>query len=83
MALLIGLFFLSVRYVHTYPWPMPESQLVFWLSAAGRLGIHDPDDIYIPAMMIIELIVTVVAYVAIIKLWRYCRAKRRRAALHG
>ncbi|HEY4802098.1 MAG TPA: hypothetical protein VIH96_05715 [Paraburkholderia sp.] len=71
VVLFIGLFLLSVRYVHTYPWPMPESQALRWLSIANGFGLHDPDDVYIPAMLTIELIVTVVAYTAIMKLWRY------------
>lgn len=75
VVLFIGLFLLSVRYVHTHPWPMPESQALGWLSIANGFGLHDPDDIYIPAMLTIELIVTFVAYTAIMKLWRYCWKK--------
>ncbi|MBN3804069.1 hypothetical protein GXB81_13555 [Paraburkholderia sp. Ac-20336] len=70
VALFIGLFLLSVRYVHTYPMPMPESQLAFWFAASDWFGIRDPDDLYIPTMVVIELIVTILAYVAIMKLWR-------------
>jgi hypothetical protein len=68
--LFAGLFLLSVRYVHTYPLPMPESQLHVWLLIARRLGIHDPDDLYIPVMLVIELIATIVTYVLILRLWR-------------
>jgi hypothetical protein len=76
-VLFIGLFCLSVRYVHTYPVPMPANQLhVLWV-ASDWLGIRDPDDLYIPAMLVCDLIVTVLAYIAIVKLWRYYRTKRR------
>ncbi|MBN3806623.1 hypothetical protein GXB81_26760 [Paraburkholderia sp. Ac-20336] len=76
IALFIGLFLLSVRYVHTYPWPMPESQALRWLSIANGFGLHDPDDVYIPVMVAIELIVAVVVYMAIMRLWRHYRTKQ-------
>ena len=77
-VLFISLFVLSIRYVHTYPWPMPESHALAWLSIANRFGLHDPDDVYIPAMLALELICTVLVYAAIMALWRrYRRAKAR------
>ncbi|MBN3802510.1 hypothetical protein GXB81_05495 [Paraburkholderia sp. Ac-20336] len=74
VALFIGLFLLSVRYVHTYPLPMPEGQIMFWIDASDRLGISDSDNLYIPTMVIIDLIVAILAYVAILKLWRRYRS---------
>ncbi|MBN3803644.1 hypothetical protein GXB81_11345 [Paraburkholderia sp. Ac-20336] len=76
VVLFIGLFLLSVRYVHTYPLPMTESQLDFWFSVSERFGIRDPEDLYVPVMVIIELIVTIFAYIIIIRLWRHYWAKR-------
>jgi hypothetical protein len=73
LALFVGLFLLSVRYVHTYPMPMPESQLSTWLSVANGIGIRDPDDLYIPVMIVVELIVTLLVYMAIVRLWRRYR----------
>jgi hypothetical protein len=70
-VLFVGLFLLSVRYVHTYPVPMAESQLAVLLSISNRVGIRDPDDLYIPVMLILELLTTVAAYVLILKLWRF------------
>jgi hypothetical protein len=75
--LFVGLFLLSVRYVHTYPMPMPDSQLHVWLLAARRLGISDPDDLYIPVMLVIELIATIAAYVLIVRLWRFLANRRQ------
>lgn len=75
VALFVGLFCLSVPYVHTYPIPMPESQALAWLHAANRLGISDPDDLYIPLVLLANLLVATLAYVAIIKLWRWFRAR--------
>ncbi|MEW6339782.1 MAG: hypothetical protein RXR20_13580 [Paraburkholderia sp.] len=74
--LFVGLFFLSIRYVHTYPVRMPESQLDAWLSAANRLGIRDPDDLYIPVMLMIELIASIAAYVLVLRLWRFLAGRR-------
>lgn len=77
VTLFVGLFLLSVRYVHTYPLPMPENQLSAWLSVSKRMGIRDPDDLYIPVMLIAEFLVTFFLYVTIVRLWRYHWAKRR------
>ncbi|MDH6150946.1 MULTISPECIES: hypothetical protein [Paraburkholderia] len=41
---------------------MPESLALAWLSIANGFGLHDPGDIYIPVMVVTELIVTVLAY---------------------
>ncbi|WP_414446733.1 hypothetical protein AB4851_08035 [Burkholderia sp. 22PA0099] len=73
VALFVGLFWISVPYVHTYPIPMPESQALAWLHIANRVGIRDPDDLYIPFVLLANLIVATLAYVTIMKLWRYVR----------
>ncbi|MCI4237519.1 hypothetical protein F6X50_17735 [Dickeya dianthicola] len=68
--LFITLFFLSVRYVHTYPIPMPKEQVALLFKLSATLGIRDPEDLYISSMLIIELITTIVVYILIIKAWR-------------
>lgn len=73
VALFVGLFRIAVPYVHTYPMPMPESQALAWLHAANRIGIRDPDDLYIPIVLLANLIVATIAYMAIMRLWRYVR----------
>ncbi|MBB5413476.1 hypothetical protein HDG34_007454 [Paraburkholderia sp. HC6.4b] len=75
VALFIGLFCLSVPYVHTYPWPMPESQSVVWWRASRWLGIRDPEDLYFVVWVTIDLIVATLAYVVIMRLWRRYRGK--------
>ncbi|EDZ99394.1 conserved hypothetical protein [Burkholderia sp. H160] len=75
VALFFGLFVVSIRFVHTYPDPMTESQLDAWWCASDWLGIRDPEDLYFVVWVTIELIVAALAYVAIIKLWRYCRGR--------
>jgi hypothetical protein len=76
VTLFVGLFCLSVPYVHTYPIPMPESQALAWLHVANRLGIRDPDDLYIPLVLLTNLLVATFAYMAIMKLWEHYRGKK-------
>lgn len=79
VALFIGLFCVAVPYIHTYPIPMPQGQALAWLHAANRLGIRDPDDFYIPVMLLGDLLVATLAYVVIMRLWRHYRRKKSRA----
>ncbi|MCX5538147.1 hypothetical protein M3A49_01315 [Paraburkholderia sp. CNPSo 3076] len=83
VTLFVGLFLLSVRYVHTYPLRMPESQLSVWLSVSNRMGIRDPDDLYIPVMLISELVVSLLLYATIVKIWRYYWSKRQGMTARG
>ncbi|MGF6919674.1 hypothetical protein [Paraburkholderia sp. 40] len=75
VALFFGLFVLSVRYVRPYPYPIPESQLAVWWDASDWLGIRDPEDLIFVVWVTIELIVAVLAYVVIIRLWRRYQRK--------
>ena len=75
LLLFCGLFYLSLRYVHTYPWPMPGNQSVMWWRASRWLGIRDPEDSYFWVWVPIALLVATLAYVVIMKLWRYYRTK--------
>ncbi|AIN15255.1 hypothetical protein B7R74_07330 [Yersinia pseudotuberculosis] len=77
--LFVGLLLLSIRYVHTYPVPMPADQLALLFTLSEKLGIRDPDDLYIPVMMIVDLIAAIIAYVLIMKLWHLFDAKRKSA----
>ncbi|WP_338019304.1 hypothetical protein [Paraburkholderia tagetis] len=69
IALFIGLFLLSVRCIGRNG-PMPERDALRWLSIANGLGLREADDVYVPVMLAIDLLVAVLAYVAIMKLWR-------------
>ncbi|WP_429346993.1 hypothetical protein [Paraburkholderia sp. Clong3] len=46
-----------------------------WIHASEVLGIGDPENLYIGLWMTIELLVAALAYVAIMKLWRWYRTK--------
>ncbi|EDZ98512.1 conserved hypothetical protein [Burkholderia sp. H160] len=73
-ALFIGLFLLSVRYIPlSNEWSASEARA--WFAASDWLGVRDPDDLYFVVWVTIELIVAVLAYAAIMKLWRWYRTK--------
>ncbi|WP_322062544.1 hypothetical protein [Paraburkholderia sp. J63] len=60
---------------------MSESQLHWLLIICQKLGVHDPDNLYIPAMMALEVIIAVIAYALIIKFWKLIGAKHKDGAI--
>ncbi|MGF6923375.1 hypothetical protein OKW41_008974 [Paraburkholderia sp. UCT70] len=75
VLLFIGLYLLSFRFVRPYDDGWTEPEMRAWIHASEVLGIGDPENLYIGLWMTIELLVAVLAYVAIMKLWRWYRAK--------
>ncbi|MCC8395268.1 hypothetical protein LJ656_22020 [Paraburkholderia sp. MMS20-SJTR3] len=74
VALFIGLLLLSIRFIPlTNEWSLAETRA--WFRASDLLGVDDPDDLYFAVWLTIEVIVAVVAYVTIVKLWQRYRAK--------
>ncbi|MBB5416378.1 hypothetical protein OKW33_002235 [Paraburkholderia atlantica] len=72
IALFIGLFLLSFRYVRiSDPWTEGEARA--WWGASDWLGVRDPENLYIGVWMTIELLAATLAYVMIMKLWRWSR----------
>ncbi|KDB08724.1 hypothetical protein LIG30_2182 [Burkholderia sp. lig30] len=76
VALFIGLLALSLRYVRPYPYEWTEIQMRTWLHTSQALGIRDPEDLYFVVWVTIELIVAVLAYIAVMWVWRYYRWKK-------
>ncbi|MBC8639476.1 hypothetical protein IAG25_21850 [Caballeronia sp. EK] len=76
IALFIGLFFLAVRYVHTYPLPMTEPQQHVLFVISDAFGVEDVEMLYILSMTAIDLMVAIIAYKVILKLWRRYRMRR-------
>ncbi|WP_326489730.1 hypothetical protein [Paraburkholderia sp. ZP32-5] len=75
VALFIGLFLLSVRYIPlSHEWTPAETRA--WISASDWLGIRDPEDLYFWVCVSIDLIVTVIAYVTIMRLWRQYQGRK-------
>ena len=75
MALFIGLFLLSVRCIGRNG-AMPENEALRWLSIAHGLGLHEADDVYIPVMLTLDLLVATLAYMAIMRLWGHYLGKK-------
>ncbi|NML31060.1 hypothetical protein [Paraburkholderia antibiotica] len=73
LCLFAAFFVLSVRYVHTYPLPMPMEQQGILIEISDRLGVADYELLYIIAMTALDLIVTIMLYALTIKLWRMWR----------
>lgn len=78
VALFLGLLALSLRYVRPYPYEWTESQMRAWLYTSQALGIRDPEDLYFVVWVTIELIVAVLAYAAIMWMWRRHRKNMRK-----
>ena len=75
VLLFIGLYLLSFRFVRPYDDGWTESEMHAWIRASELPGIDDPENLYIGLWMTIELIAAVLAYAAIMKLWRWYRTK--------
>jgi len=76
LLLFIGLYALALRLIHTYPVPMPPEQQHILFSFSRSLGIRDPDDLYLSTFAIVDMIIAIMAYRLIMKIWRHCRSKR-------
>ncbi|SMG44204.1 hypothetical protein [Paraburkholderia susongensis] len=73
VLLFCGLFFLAGRYVHTYPLPMTLSQQHYLIVISETFGVADYEMFYIGSMIAIDLVVTILAYSILMRLWqRYC-----------
>jgi hypothetical protein len=77
VALFCGLFRLLLPYVHPYPVEWTERQSLAWLHAANRLDIRDPGDLFFWVTVVMNLIATTLAYIAILYLWRRYRRDTR------
>jgi hypothetical protein len=75
--LFCGLFFLSGRYVHTYPIPMTPDQQQQLIVISEKFGVDDYELFYIGAMALVDLVATTVAYVLIMKLWRFFKVRHQ------
>ncbi|PLZ03744.1 hypothetical protein CY652_05030 [Burkholderia sp. WAC0059] len=76
LLLLIGIYAVTLRFVHTYPLEMPPNQQKILFILSDKLGIRDPDNLYIYGFAVFDLIIAIILYMLITNLWRRCRAKR-------
>ena len=70
MLLYIGLFALSMRFIHTYPYPMPPDHQHQLFVISRTIGVRDPGDLYISTVVIVNLIAASIEYSLLLKLWR-------------
>jgi len=73
LLMFVGLFVLSMRFIHTYPQPMPPEQLQYLFAISRTLGLRDPDDFYLSAVAIVNLIAATVEFKLLMRLWEKCR----------
>lgn len=76
LVLFIGLFILSVRYIHTYPIPMTQDQQQDLIVISGKLGVRDAEALYIFTMCFIDLIASILAYRMIMSVSRRMRRSK-------
>ncbi|WP_083494080.1 hypothetical protein [Burkholderia sp. lig30] len=81
IALFVGLFVISMRFIHTYPLPMPLDQQHQLLMASRKLGIRDPDDLYLSVVAIVNLVAAAIEYTLLMRVWRNVKMKWRRCAV--
>ena len=70
LVLFAGIYLLTLRFVHTYPLPMPPTQQHILFALSRGLGIRDPDDLYLYGFAVADLIIAIVIYFAVVKLSR-------------
>lgn len=76
VLLFVAIYLLTLRFVHTYPLPMPAAQQHLLFALSRRLGIRDPDDLYLYGFAILDFIVAIGVYLLVVKLWRIARRGR-------
>lgn len=75
--LFTGLFLVSVRFVHTYPIPMPVSQQHVLFELSEKFGVADPEMFYIYVAVLTNLGLAALEYRLLIWMWCHCRTKYR------
>lgn len=70
-----GLFWLSVPYIHTYPIPLPPEHQHILFMLSRRLGINDPRDFYVSAVIVVNLLAAVIEYKLLMWLWGKIKRK--------
>lgn len=68
-----------MRFIHTYPLPMPMAQQRYLIAISETFGVNDYEGFYLSAVAVVNLIVAAIEYTLIMKLWRHYRAKHKDA----
>lgn len=80
VAFFVVLFVLSVRFIHTYPLPMPPDHQHKLSMLSQRMGIIDPGNLYVSAVGIVNLIAATVEYRLLMRFWRKMQRRREDSA---
>lgn len=75
--LFVSLFLPSIRYVHTYPLPMPNDQVEWWFVFSEKFGIDDVEGFCLSVTTLADLIVSLFVYLGVLKLWKNLQTRRR------
>lgn len=81
VTLFLALFVLSVRFIHTYPLPMPPEHQHQLFVLSQKLGIRDPDNLYLSSVAIVNLVAAAIEYALLMRLWRKVKIKWRMCAV--
>ncbi|MFC0397843.1 hypothetical protein [Paraburkholderia rhizosphaerae] len=57
--------------------PMQPEYTRWWSNIAGKLGVRDPKALETPVALLVDLVLTTLAYMAIVKSWRICKTRLR------
>lgn len=76
----VVLFVFSMRFIHTYPLPMPPDHQHKLSTLSQKMGIVDPGDLYVSAVGIVNLIAATVEYRLLMRFWRKTQRRRERGA---
>jgi hypothetical protein len=66
----LGLYALTLRIAHTYPLPMSLEQQHMLFTLSRKLGVRDPEDLYLYTFAVVDLIIAALLYMAIVRFWR-------------
>jgi hypothetical protein len=75
--LFVGLFILSMKFVHTYPVPMTNDQVEWWFVFSEKFGIGDVEGFWLSVTALADLIVTIFLYLGVLKLWKNLQMRHR------
>jgi hypothetical protein len=77
--LFVGIFILSMKFIHTYPVPMTNDQVEWWFVFSEKFGVDDVEGFWLSVTTLADLIVTIFIYVGALKLWKNLLARHRTA----
>lgn len=71
-----GLFILSIGFANVYPRPMPEGYQHEMFMVSQELGVHNPENFYLSAELIANLVAASIEYALLLQLVRKIRGMR-------